>query len=87
MYGKIRQSLATKLDEIARAGLYKEERVLQTPQQARVRVPRGEVLNLCANNYLGLANHPEVIRAAQEALARCGSSVARRPSTRNWSAA
>jgi glycine C-acetyltransferase len=76
MYGKMQQSLAQRLDEISRAGLYKEERVLQTPQQARVRVPRGEVLNLCANNYLGLANHPEVIRAAQQALARWGFGMA-----------
>ena len=76
MYGKIQQSLATKLDEISRAGLYKEERVLQTPQQARVKVARGEVLNLCANNYLGLANRPEVVRAAQEALAKWGFGMA-----------
>jgi glycine C-acetyltransferase len=76
MYGKVQQSLAVKLDEIARAGLFKEERVLQTPQQARVKVPRGEVLNLCANNYLGLANHPDVIKAAQEALAKWGFGVA-----------
>jgi glycine C-acetyltransferase len=76
MYGKMQQSLVTKLEEISRAGLFKEERVLQTAQQARVRVPRGEVLNLCANNYLGLANHPEVVKAAQEALARWGFGMA-----------
>ncbi len=76
MYGKIQQSIAATLEEISRAGLFKEERVLRTPQQARVGVARGEVLNLCANNYLGLANHPEVIRAAQEALAKWGFGMA-----------
>ncbi|MFB3777073.1 MAG: glycine C-acetyltransferase [Bryobacteraceae bacterium] len=76
MYGGVRESLVGRLDEIARAGLFKEERVLQTPQQARVGVPRGEVLNLCANNYLGLANHPDVIRAAQEALSKWGFGMA-----------
>jgi glycine C-acetyltransferase len=76
MYGDVRPFLTAKLDEISRAGLFKEERVLQTPQQARVAAGRGEVLNLCANNYLGLANHPEVIQAAQEALARWGFGMA-----------
>ena len=76
MYGNVQQSLAARLEEIARAGLLKAERVLQTPQQARVGVSRGEVLNLCANNYLGLANHPEVVGAAQDALARWGFGMA-----------
>src|SRR5512140_477543 len=76
MYGNVQQSLAARLEEIARAGLLKTERVLQTPQQARVGVSRGEVLNLCANNYLGLANHPEVVGAAQDALARWGFGMA-----------
>ena len=76
MYGNVQQSLAARLEEIARAGLLKTERVLQTPQQARVGVSRGEVLNLCANNYLGLANHPEVVDAAQDALARWGFGMA-----------
>src|SRR5512138_865865 len=76
MYGNVQEFVAAKLDEISRAGLFKEERVLETPQQARVEAGRGEVLNLCANNYLGLANHPEVIRAAQEALARWGFGMA-----------
>jgi glycine C-acetyltransferase len=76
MYGDVRPSLTAKLDEISRAGLLKEERVLETPQQARVDAGRGEVLNLCANNYLGLANHPAVIQAAQEALSRWGFGMA-----------
>jgi len=67
----------TQLEQIAQAGLEKEERVLQTPQGARVGVAgRTRVLNLCANNYLGLANHPEVIRAAHEALDRWGYGLA-----------
>ena len=76
MYGKVQAEVASRLEEISRAGLFKQERVLQTPQQARVGVPRGEVLNLCANNYLGLANNPEVVRAAQDALARWGFGMA-----------
>ncbi|MCC7174032.1 MAG: glycine C-acetyltransferase [Bryobacterales bacterium] len=76
MYGKAREELAARLEEISNAGLFKRERVLGTPQQARVGVPEGEALNLCANNYLGLANHPEVVRAAQEALARWGFGMA-----------
>ena len=76
MYGKVQAEVAARLDEISRAGLFKQERVLQTPQQARLTVPQGEVLNLCANNYLGLANHPEVIRAAQDALSRWGFGMA-----------
>src|SRR5262249_24827455 len=58
------------------AGLYKGERVLASPQRARVGVAGREVLNLCANNYLGLANHPEVVRAAHEALDRWGYGLA-----------
>jgi len=74
MYGAIQQHLAAQLDEIRRAGLFKEERVLSSPQQAHVAVEgRAEVLNMCANNYLGLANHPEVVRAGHEALDRWGN--------------
>jgi glycine C-acetyltransferase len=76
MYGKVQQEVAARLEEIAQAGLFKSERVIETPQQARVAVPRGVVLNLCANNYLGLANHPEVVKAAQDALARWGFGMA-----------
>lgn len=55
------------------AGLYKDERVITTPQQAAIKTAGGgDVLNLCANNYLGLANHPELVRAAQESLPRYG---------------
>ena len=57
------------LDEIRQSGLHKEERIISSPQNAAIAVQgSGEVLNFCANNYLGLANHPEVIAAAQEGL-------------------
>ena len=64
--------IAAQLEEIRRAGLYKNERVITTPQNARVRVKTGEVLNLCANNYLGLSDHPEIVAAAREALDQWG---------------
>src|SRR5262245_42131659 len=78
MYGTIQQHLTNQLDEIRSAGLWKGERVLTTPQQAHVGVTTSSrpVLNMCANNYLGLADHPEVVRAAHEALDRWGNGMA-----------
>jgi glycine C-acetyltransferase len=76
MYGEIQSYLASKLDEIAKAGLYKHERIIESPQSSRVEVPSGQVLNLCANNYLGLANHPAVVQAAEEALRDWGYGLA-----------
>ena len=77
MYGAIQQHLAGQLDEIRQAGLFKGERVLSSPQRAHVGVQgRAGVLNMCANNYLGLADHPEVVRAAHEALGRWGNGMA-----------
>jgi glycine C-acetyltransferase len=65
--------VAAQLEEIRRAGLYKNERIITTPQNARIRVRTGdEVLNLCANNYLGLSDHPEIVAAAREALDKWG---------------
>src|SRR5687767_15902725 len=61
-----------QLREIREGGLYKHERVLASPQQARVTVAGKSVLNLCANNYLGLSDHPAVIKAAHEALDKWG---------------
>ncbi|MBI3105733.1 MAG: glycine C-acetyltransferase, partial [Candidatus Rokubacteria bacterium] len=68
MYGEVRTRLQAELDEIREAGLWKGERVIQGPQGARGAVAGREVLNFCANNYLGLANDPGLIRAAQEGL-------------------
>ena len=77
MYGDLKTQLQTELEEIRGAGLYKEERVIETPQAAKVGVGRGEpVLNMCANNYLGLASHPEIIAAAREALDEWGYGLA-----------
>jgi len=77
MFGTIRDDLRTTLDEIRAAGLYKSERVIATPQNASVRVGDGEpVLNFCANNYLGLADHPTMVGAAQDALRRWGFGMA-----------
>ncbi len=77
MFGSIQQHIIQQLDEIRAAGLYKGERIITTAQAARVRVGDGrEVLNLCANNYLGLADHPEVIAAAHAALDRWGYGLA-----------
>ena len=77
MFTTTRAELTAELDEIRAAGLYKSERVLSTPQEAHVRVGQGQsVLNLCANNYLGLADHPALIGAAHEALDRWGFGLA-----------
>lgn len=71
------EHLDGQLDEIRRAGLYKRERIIDTPQNSHVRVQSGaEVLNLCANNYLGLAQHPDVIAAAHSALDAWGYGMA-----------
>ena len=73
MYGSIREHLTTRLGEIRQAGFYKNERTLASAQQTRVELQGGEsVLNMCANNYLGLANHPAIVKAAKEALDRWG---------------
>ena len=66
----------SELTEIRKAGLYKEERILLSPQQARIQTASGEVLNFCANNYLGLADHPDVIAAAHKALDDHGFGLA-----------
>jgi glycine C-acetyltransferase len=77
MFTKVRQEINTQLDEIRREGLFKPERVIVTPQQAKVTVEAGdEVLNLCANNYLGLADDPRLVAAAKEALDRWGYGMA-----------
>ncbi|MEU3601531.1 glycine C-acetyltransferase [Streptomyces sp. NPDC006798] len=83
MFSSVRDDLRTTLDGIRDAGLHKPERVIDTPQGATVGVTTGpggdgtrEVLNFCANNYLGLADHPEVVTAAKDALDRWGYGMA-----------
>lgn len=69
MYGKMKDFLAHELSEIKAAGLYKNERIITTPQKADIKVNSGkEVLNFCANNYLGLSDHPRLIQAAKAAM-------------------
>ena len=70
------QRLESSLADLHRAGLYKSERVIQGPQGAQVRTAAGQVINLCANNYLGLANHPAVREAAHRAIDRYGFGMA-----------
>lgn len=69
MYGKIKDQLTSELEEIKAGGIYKRERIITTPQGANVKVQSGEeVVIMCANNYLGLSSHPEVIQASKDAL-------------------
>ncbi|HKJ44097.1 MAG TPA: glycine C-acetyltransferase [Sunxiuqinia sp.] len=69
MYGTIKQDLQQKLAELKEQGLYKTERIITSPQSSNIKVGDDtEVLNFCANNYLGLASHPEVVKAAQEIM-------------------
>jgi len=69
MYGKIKEFLQEELKNIEEAGLYKKERIISSPQEAVIKLDTGqEVLNFCANNYLGLSNHPELVKAAKDTL-------------------
>ena len=77
MYGPLEGILAQRLNDVRTSGLFKQERLIDSAQGTRVRLKDGrEVLNLCANNYLGLADHPKVKAAAAAALARWGYGVA-----------
>jgi glycine C-acetyltransferase len=68
MYSKIQNQLENTINEIREAGLYKSERVIESPQDARIEVADQTVLNMCANNYLGLSDHPAIVAAAHKAL-------------------
>jgi glycine C-acetyltransferase len=69
MYGKIKEHLQNELSEIQEAGLYKKERIITSPQGAVIKISTGEeVINFCANNYLGLSSHPDVVKAAKDTL-------------------
>ena len=73
MFGTMKSHISKELKQIKDSGLYKAERIITSPQQATITVQGGQkVLNLCANNYLGLADHPEVIQAAQDSYAEWG---------------
>jgi glycine C-acetyltransferase len=76
VYDTVKDELAATLKEIEDAGLYKHERELTSPQSAHIRTARTEALNFCANNYLGLADHPDVEAAATEALREWGFGMA-----------
>lgn len=76
MIGTMKSHLKTQLKEIEESGLYKRERIITSPQQARINVHTGEtVLNMCANNYLGLSNHPAIVEAAKEGIDQWGHGL------------
>jgi glycine C-acetyltransferase len=69
MYGKIKEHLSSELEQIREAGLFKDERIITSSQDAEIQLESGQrVLNFCANNYLGLSNHPDLVQAAKDAL-------------------
>lgn len=72
MYGKMKEYLSNSLAEITEAGLYKQERIIESPQSAAIEVKGKEVLNFCANNYLGLSNHPRLIEGAKKIMDKRG---------------
>jgi glycine C-acetyltransferase len=76
MYGSVGAQLRDTIDEIRAAGLYKAERELASPQSSHISAGGTEVLNFCANNYLGLADHPDVVAAAKAALDEWGFGMA-----------
>jgi glycine C-acetyltransferase len=76
MYGNIREELKKELENISKSGLYKSERHITSPQKARISVADKEVLNMCANNYLGLADNSEIIAAVKKGLDSRGFGMA-----------
>ena len=76
MYGKTQKALTDELEEIMKAGLYKTERYITSPQEAQINVGEKQVLNMCANNYLGLANNSEIIAAVKEGIDQRGFGMA-----------
>ena len=73
MFGTVKSHITQEIKNIRQAGLYKSERTIVSPQDSKIKVQSGaEVLNFCANNYLGLANHPEIIKAAKESYDKWG---------------
>jgi glycine C-acetyltransferase len=76
MFEGYKEQFRSELDAIRQAGTFKVERVISSPQSAAIRVPQGEVINFCANNYLGLADNPQIIAAAKQALEERGFGMA-----------
>ncbi|HOC44622.1 MAG TPA: glycine C-acetyltransferase [Thermoanaerobaculales bacterium] len=76
MFDSYRAQLRDELDAIRQAGTFKAERIISSPQGAAIRVPQGDVINFCSNNYLGLADNPEIVAAAREALEERGFGMA-----------
>ncbi|MCP4603606.1 MAG: glycine C-acetyltransferase [Proteobacteria bacterium] len=76
MFDKYRSEIQAELDSIRSAGTYKEERIIQSPQSAAIKVPQGEVINFCSNNYLGLADNEEIKEAAKKSLDERGFGMA-----------
>src|SRR5438128_11420497 len=72
----LREHLQQQLNDLRSRGLYKRERVIQSPQGSAIQVAGREVINFCANNYLGLANHPAVVEAAHQGLRHYGYGLA-----------
>ena len=72
MFGKMQEHLRSTIAEIREAGLYKEERIIESPQKAAISVKGKEVLNFCANNYLGLSDHSRLIEGAKRMMDRRG---------------
>src|SRR5688572_32310189 len=72
MYSTVQKQIENTISEIREAGLYKSERVIESPQDARIEVNGREVLNMCANNYLGLSDHPAIVEAARKSLDEWG---------------
>ena len=72
MFSQVKDSIAAELEEIREAGLWKDERIISSPQKATIKVAQGEVVNFCANNYLGLSDNPELIEAASKSMEERG---------------
>jgi glycine C-acetyltransferase len=79
MYGKIKDYLQQQIKEIKDAGLYKNERLIESPQGAEIQVGGKTVLNFCANNYLGLSDNPRLIKASKDMMDRRGFGMSSVP--------
>lgn len=75
-YGKIKDTLKSEIETLKETGLFKEERVIVSPQSSGIKTSAGDTINFCANNYLGMADHPEIVRAAKEGLDKRGFGMA-----------